>query len=158
MTPLECEIIVGSIPAGAISRKGGSIWGMSVNTFLRIVDRSKRKEWPFSFAHFQGPLCPVGLVRCSLPVARAIGVDRHGQPPLSPRGRCCMDVAARVQTDALGPGRQSASRWVTLACDFALGALTCVSPNPPKDTDGRREDSGRGWVRELQGRWPGVLG
>ena len=32
------------------------------------------------------------------------------------------------------------------------------SPNPPKDTDGRREDSGRGWVRELQGRWPGALG
>ena len=32
------------------------------------------------------------------------------------------------------------------------------SPNPPKDTDGRREGSGRGWVRELQGRWPGVLG
>ena len=30
-----------------------------------------------------------------------------------------------------------------------------LSPNPPKDTDGRREDSGRGWVRELQGRWPG---
>ena len=35
---------------------------------------------------------------------------------------------------------------------------TSLSPNPPKDTDGRREDSGRGWVRELQGRWPGVLG
>ena len=33
-----------------------------------------------------------------------------------------------------------------------------VSPNPPKDTDGRREGSGRGWVRELQGRWPGLLG
>ena len=33
-----------------------------------------------------------------------------------------------------------------------------LSPNPPKDTDGRGEDSGRGWVRELQGRWPGVLG
>ena len=33
-----------------------------------------------------------------------------------------------------------------------------LSPNPPKDTDGRREDSGRGWVRELQGRWPGFLG
>ena len=33
-----------------------------------------------------------------------------------------------------------------------------LSPNPPKDTDGRREDSGRGWVRELQGRWPGLLG
>ena len=34
----------------------------------------------------------------------------------------------------------------------------CLSPNPPKDTDGRREGSGRGWVRELQGRWPGLLG
>ena len=33
-----------------------------------------------------------------------------------------------------------------------------LNPNPPKDTDGRREDSGRGWVRELQGRWPEVLG
>ena len=40
-------------------------------------------------------------------------------------------------------------------CDATLS----FSPNPPKDTDGRREgSSGRGWVRELQGRWPGVLG
>ena len=38
------------------------------------------------------------------------------------------------------------------------GGRLSLSPNPPKDTDGRREDSGRGWVRELQGRWPGVLG
>ena len=38
------------------------------------------------------------------------------------------------------------------------GTSVVFSPNPPKDTDGRREDSGRGWVRELQGRWPGVLG
>ena len=29
--------------------------------------------------------------------------------------------------------------------------LRFVSPNPPKDTDGRREESGRG-VRELQGK------
>ena len=33
--------------------------------------------------------------------------------------------------------------------------VVSVSPNPPKDTDGRREDSGRG-VRELRGRWPGL--
>ena len=39
-----------------------------------------------------------------------------------------------------------------------IGILRSISPNPPKDTDGRREDSGRGWVRELQGRCPGVLG
>ncbi len=30
-------------------------------------------------------------------------------------------------------------------------ALEGLSPNPPKDTDGRREESGRG-VRELQGK------
>ena len=30
-----------------------------------------------------------------------------------------------------------------------------LSPNPPMDTDGRREDSGRG-VRELQARWSGL--
>ena len=41
-----------------------------------------------------------------------------------------------------------------------LGVHLVLSPNPPKDTDGRREGSGRGWgwVRELQGRWPGLLG
>ena len=30
-----------------------------------------------------------------------------------------------------------------------------LSPNPPKDRDGRREDRRRG-MRELQGRWPGL--
>ena len=45
--------------------------------------------------------------------------------------------------------------WESISSPEALYSL---SPNPPKDTDGRREDSGRGWVRELQGRWPGVLG
>ena len=53
-------------------------------------------------------------------------------------------------------------------CDFLHESLSCarvddpdwvddldrdfpLSPNPPKDTDGRREESGRG-VRELQGK------
>ena len=35
------------------------------------------------------------------------------------------------------------------------GLRFLLSPNPPMDTDGRRENSGRG-VRELQGRWPGL--
>ena len=35
--------------------------------------------------------------------------------------------------------------------DLALKVRTYLSPNPPKDTDGRREESGRG-VRELQGK------
>ena len=33
--------------------------------------------------------------------------------------------------------------------------MSWISPNPPKDTDGRREDSGRG-VRELQGKVGGL--
>ena len=45
MTPLECEIIVGSIPAGAISRKGGSIWGMSANnTVIRLPEAATPEE------------------------------------------------------------------------------------------------------------------
>ena len=43
-----------------------------------------------------------------------------------------------METDNLSP-----------SCDCADGA--CLNPNPPKDTDGRREESGRG-VRELQGK------
>ena len=39
---------------------------------------------------------------------------------------------------------------------FLWDALQLVlSPNPPMDTDGRREDSGRG-VRKLQKRWSGL--
>ena len=55
----------------------------------------------------------------------------------------------------------SKRRMVALVTAFAAvaaGIVFSLIPNPPKDTDGRREDSGRGWVRELQGRWPGVLG
>ena len=48
--------------------------------------------------------------------------------------------------------------WLSGECRLKGERFILLSPNPPKDTDGRREDSGRGWVRELQGRWPGVLG
>ena len=34
----------------------------------------------------------------------------------------------------------------------AIQELRRLNPNPPKDTDGRREESGRGGVRELQGK------
>ena len=36
-----------------------------------------------------------------------------------------------------------------------VGVTIRLNPNPPKDTDGRREDRGRG-VRELQGGWLGL--
>ena len=61
----------------------------------------------------------------------------------------------RVTRLEKGPG-DSVILWVALREPLYLPSL--LNPNPPKDTDGRREDSGRGWVRELQGRWPGVLG
>ena len=51
------------------------------------------------------------------------------------------------------PDRRASIGW-----SFTRRYQRFLNPNPPKDTDGRREDSGRGWVRELQGRWPGVLG
>ncbi len=51
-----------------------------------------------------------------------------------------------------------AMREAKLYVERLCAEMLTLNPNPPKDTDGRREDSGRGWVRELQGRWPGVLG
>ena len=51
--------------------------------------------------------------------------------------------------------------WDRLKDTYLIGQESVslnLTPNPPKDTDGRGEGSGRGWVRELQGRWPGVLG
>ena len=44
-------------------------------------------------------------------------------------------------------------QWLADDADIsgATGSTYALSPNPPKDTDGRREESGRG-VRELQGK------
>ena len=40
-------------------------------------------------------------------------------------------------------------------CRWWRSEVDPISPNPPKDTDGRCEDRRRG-MRELQGRWPGL--
>ena len=56
------------------------------------------------------------------------------------------------------PKGHAVQELMQLIVTIAGQEIVALSPNPPKDTDGRREDSGRGWVRELQGRWPGVLG
>ena len=69
-------------------------------------------------------------------------------------------VAAEHGTDVIlaTPHRKDVTENYSVPHIRGLTASLNLNPNPPKDTDGRREDSGRGWVRELQGRWPGVLG
>ena len=73
-------------------------------------------------------------------------------------------IARRADTATLNPpfdsnllslGRDAVRPRLLKLSEFLGDASSPVSPNPPKDTDGRREDSGRG-VRELQGRWPGL--
>ena len=58
-----------------------------------------------------------------------------------------------VMAEYAQQGLGSMADALRLAMDYFA-----LNPNPPKDTDGRHEGSGRGWVRELQGRWPGLLG
>ena len=70
--------------------------------------------------------------------------------------RLAVPAIAGLSITLLGPGR-TLLFGVAMLMAATMAALA-LSPNPPKDTDGRREGSGRGWVRELQGRWPGVLG
>ena len=83
-------------------------------------------------------------------------------------------TARSIRGDPTQTGRRAPTQSViqpdktpNIDVDIAPGTMVrptsradklCVTPNPPKDTDGRREGSGRGWVRELQGRWPGLLG
>ena len=69
----------------------------------------------------------------------------------------CSGGDVGVFTGLLDQGPQEMSSQLQSMAD-KLHRNVILNPNPPKDTDGRREDSGRGWVRELQGRWPGVLG
>ena len=65
-----------------------------------------------------------------------------------------LEGALRKLTDLGGPFATEARDPDAMAETWEELTFT---PNPPKDTDGRREDSGRG-VRELQGRWPGSIG
>ena len=85
-----------------------------------------------------------------------IDIDGNGTEAVTGIGRC---VGRSVKGDRSlwFDGSERAPRMATTG-SIQKGRSCCLSPNPPKDTDGRREDSGRGWVRELQGRCPGVLG
>ncbi len=49
---------------------------------------------------------------------------------------------------------ESFNGWLRDEC-LNINWFMSVSPNPPMDTDGRREDTGRR-VRKLQKRWSGL--
>ena len=70
------------------------------------------------------------------------------------------NAVLKIELDGSNAGASSVDGLlITTGSSVVRGlVINRFSPNPPKDTDGRREGSGRGWVRELQGRWPGVLG
>ena len=74
---------------------------------------------------------------------------------LCAKGRA-VSRSAQKSPSTGSPMNRDLSTFIRRVGVRVTGGLLVLSPNPPKDTDGRREDSGRGWVRELQGRWPGV--
>ena len=73
-------------------------------------------------------------------------LERHGHRDLDPdpdvRERL-FSASASTMDPVLRPVRERA------------GSRRRLNSHPPRDTDGRREGSGRG-VRELPGRWPGL--
>ena len=74
--------------------------------------------------------------------------------------RLRMELDRKTSLKQTGAGEYIFKPVVTLTVVTGSGTTQLeFTPNPPKDTelDGD-EGSGRGWVRELQGRWPGVLG
>ena len=89
---------------------------------------------------------------------QGLGVNVGALLPFSPmRGYVLGMLPARERTSVTDSELNQMKRIFHEAMKAGAFGFS-LNPNPPKDTDGRREDSGRGWVRELQGRWPGVLG
>ena len=78
------------------------------------------------------------------PFALTIVMPSSTSSEPSDRCRSCSPLSSAGFFSRIVTSTGSANRW-------PLGPK-------PESTEGRREDSGRGWVRELQGRWPGVLG
>ena len=101
----------------------------------------------------------LGLPKITDPVI----IDGYTQPGASPNTNgqgLGSNAVLKIELDGSNAGA-TATGLILLAGNSTVRGLVInrfLNPNPPKDTDGRREDSGRGWVRELQGRWPGVLG
>ena len=94
----------------------------------------------------------VGAILAKSPTTRALGQALHSMD-----GAALLDamdaLAARLNSMSEDELQELASS-LQRAANSATGkeALAgSLSPNPPKDTDGRREESGRG-VRELQGK------
>ena len=117
--------------------------GRSVPRGRRIYDEAVRQAliaaWEAS-----DRICGKRL-RAALP-SMVQSLERHGHLDLDPdpdvRERP-FSASASTMDPVLRPVRERA------------GSRRRLNSHPPRDTDGRREGSGRG-VRELPGRWPGL--
>ena len=116
-------------------------YAQDMNTFLRKSELTERRAFIETFVREIELLPDNAVVRYTVPMPddSLIPGKKAQEIPLN---------GSVVSTVDVSPPDLTKSRTFVLR----------FSPNPPKDRDGRREDSGRGWVRELQGRWPGVLG
>ena len=104
---------------------------------------------------FTGALLAIGAVNLLITLLFTVRERYRDFSILKTLGLTPRQIAASVATTA------GLMAIIALVIGTPIGFILTrllLNPNPPKDTDGRREDSGRGWVRELQGRWPGVLG
>ena len=128
----------------------GEIWGAvrlsdcSVSQTAYALSQSKL--WlPGSLAHLELKTAPLGIVGKLGLVDR----DITGAAPRGPFEK----VAPSPTATYPALWNHDARNETLMVCQ--PDSQLQVSPNPPMDTDGRRENSGRG-VRELQGRWPGA--
>ena len=121
--------------------------GRSVPRGRRIYDEAVRQALIVAW-EASGRICGKRLKASPRPAqygpvpgeARSSRLDPDPDPDVRERP---FSASASTMDRVLRPVRERA------------GSRRRLNPNPPKDTDGRREGSGRG-VRELPGRWPGL--
>ena len=150
-------------------------------TFISSGDRERRAHWVANISHLSGNF-GTDVARIEDDLSQEIKAE--GIRPLLGHLRLCGAIPESYGHDSSEEKPYSKYTDVVIHEDYTnLGFMSLVlkeradvadvecacsdysfvadakafrlSPNPPKDTDGRGEDSGRG-VRELQGRYPGL--
>ena len=93
---------------------------------------------------------------------RILHLPRLGPPPADPSAFGTSGPGRVVGVSHIGIFIREHSKAYQLTCPVVglekVAAYGALIPNPPKDTDGRREDSGRGWVEGATGEMSWGLG